>query len=74
MQILHDLSNQEFLARPAMRRWRIEFDCHGYPFILHAAGSSEREAMRRAREVLLRTVGIRTGSIAVCISCLEVTP
>lgn len=74
MQILHDLSNQEFLARPAMRRWRIEFDCHGYPFILHAAGSSEREAMRRAREVLSCELSEYERSIAVCISCAEVTP
>lgn len=63
MSTLHDLSNEEFLERFSLdmhlvaaralegmrRRWHLEFDCAGAPFVWEGAADSEAEAIALGR-------------------------
>ena len=80
---LHDLDNGEFLQRfpidmnmvaakalaPKMRRWHIEFDCDGPPFIWDGAAEHEEEALALARKALYwdGRYNVETARVAICL-------
>lgn len=81
---LHDLDNQEALASlPPLdmnliahrallgmqRRWHIEFDCDGAPFVWDGAADSEPEAIALAQKAIYfdGRYSIETARVAICL-------
>lgn len=84
MSTLHDLDNSEFLERFPLdmdavtkmaatpkrpsRRYHLEFDCEGHPFIWDGAAESEREAIALGRLALeLDGRFDPTARLAICL-------
>ncbi len=84
MSTLHDLDNSEFLERypvdmnlviaqalaGKMRRWHLEFDCDGAPFVWDGAAEHEQEAVALGRKAIYWDGRYNEESARVAI-CLE---
>ena len=80
---LHDLDNSEYLERYPIdmnlvaanalkgmqRRWHIEFDCDGAPFVWDGAADHEEEALALARKALYwdGRHDVKTARVAICL-------
>lgn len=80
---LHDLDNGEFLecfpvdmnlvAAEALkgmrRRWHLEFDCEGAPFIWDGAADHEEEALALGRKAIYwdGRYNVETARVAICL-------
>lgn len=85
---LHDLDNAEVLERFPLdmdqvsrdalrsvtaRRWRLEFDCEGAPFVWTGAADSEAEAVSLGRLAIYMD-GRFNQDTARPVVCIEVRP
>lgn len=87
MSTLHDLDNSEFLERFPLdmdqvsrealgimrRRWRLEFNCDGAPFLWTGAADSETEAQSLGRMAIYMD-GRYNQDTAQLTVCVEVGP
>lgn len=88
LDTLHDLDNTEALERFPLdmeqvsrealgtmmrRRWRLEFNCDGAPFLWTGAADSEAEAQSLGRMAIYMD-GRYDQDRAQLVACFEVTP